>query len=235
MKGTVWIMQQEWWFLDFSAKNKCHWRVWVKSGSKGVFTQVGGQLQAVWCLRDHLRRERLEPRDPIGSEWEPGELAKENWGESGKAGKRAWSNLKGTKQTPCDCWASRNQQKTDLNHELPQAKSQGTLVVTHAWPSGLPGQPKEAPLRSWWLFVPRHSRTPNHKTFQEWPGAYPPLMDKSQTKRLVPSPALRCLSLGHLWMGSAFWFGLPTLDSLEFSWISPPLETKGRDKKGLGF
>ena len=26
--------------------------VWVKSGSKGVVTQVGGQLQGVWCLRD---------------------------------------------------------------------------------------------------------------------------------------------------------------------------------------
>lgn len=56
-----------------------------------------------------------------------------------------------------------------------------------------------------------------------------------QTKRPDPSPSIQLASLGHFLMGSAFWSWLLILDSLEFSWISPLLETKGRDKKGLVF
>ena len=36
--------------------------VWVKNGPSGIVTQVGGQLQWAWCLKNHMRRESSEPR-----------------------------------------------------------------------------------------------------------------------------------------------------------------------------
>lgn len=197
MKGIVWLMQEEWWFLDFSAKvlSDGHYLVgiWIKSGPSGVVAKVGRQLQGVRCLRDHLWREKLEPRKCLISkhkgscgDWRIAPGAGE--GEQERVGRQeeergVISKAENRPFVTVEHAQRISKRRQILNHVPLQAKRQGALVGMHAWPSRLQGLSKEAPLRSC-DHLPQNSLTP--KIFEERPGARPPLTDKPRD--LTPAP-----------------------------------------------